>query len=93
MLINRSVFRDLATAHADWKRPGPKDWPQAQRDNYFEFFAQEASESGEMSEDLVFCKRWRELGGDVWVDPEVRLGHVGAFTYAGAVAEILTAST
>lgn len=34
-------------------------------------------------EDYVFCGRWRELGGDIWVDPEIKLTHIGTKDYAG----------
>lgn len=35
-------------------------------------------------EDFVFSKRWRDLGGKVWVDPELAIRHHdGGKTYAG----------
>jgi hypothetical protein len=90
MLINRRVFADMVAAHPDWKRDGAPDWPADLRARYFEFFTQsERDEHGELSEDYGFCHRWRQLGGRVWIDPEIRLGHVGAFNYAGSVAELL----
>lgn len=90
MLINRGVFAEMVQAHPEWKRPGMADWPQDVRNHYFEFFpANERDEFGELSEDYGFCHRWRQMGGQVWVDPTIRLGHVGAFNYAGAVEEIL----
>lgn len=98
LLINRRVFADMAAAHPDWKRPGAPDWPEDLRAHYFEFFATtEADEHGELSEDYGFCHRWRQMGaaGDknrVWVDPTIRLGHVGSFNYAGAVEELLIAA-
>lgn len=91
MLINRRVFADMVGARPDWKREGAADWPSDLRAHYFEFFTQsERDEFGELSEDYGFCHRWRGLGGRVFVDPTVRLGHVGAFNYAGAVEELLT---
>jgi hypothetical protein len=36
-----------------------------------------------LSEDYWFCRRWQQLGGVVWLDPQVVLNHVGAFTFAG----------
>lgn len=90
MLINRSVFFEMAEAHPEWKRPGAADWSIEVRDNYFEFFRQNHDgEAGETSEDFVFCDRWRDTGGSVWVDPAVILGHVGSFNYRGSVQEIL----
>jgi len=90
MLINRRVFAEMVLARPEWKRRGMADWPQDVRDHYFEFFpASECDEFGELSEDYGFCHRWRQIGGRVWVDPTIRLGHVGAFNYAGSVEEIL----
>lgn len=40
----------------------------------FVFDPAEATYSGE---DYAFCRRWRELGGRVYVDTSVRPGHVG----------------
>ena len=40
------------------------------------------------SEDYGFCNRWRELGGEVWCDPEIQLGHIGTKIYQGDVRTI-----
>ncbi len=34
-------------------------------------------------EDYVFCRKWRDLGGKVWLDPEMALNHTGSKTYMG----------
>ena len=42
------------------------------------------------SEDFTFCKRWRELGGQVFLAPWTRTVHVGTYEYVcdlGAVAK------
>lgn len=36
-----------------------------------------------LSEDWTFCIRWRNLGGAVWADRSLRLGHVGQTLYTG----------
>ena len=90
MLINRGVFADMVEARPEWKRDGAADWPPELRAHYFEFFTpSERDEFGELSEDYGFCHRWRQLGGRVWADPTIRLGHVGAFNFAGSVEELL----
>jgi hypothetical protein len=47
-------------------------------------------ETGEhLSEDYAFCRRWRDLGGEVWTDVTARLTHVGHAAYAGSLAQAL----
>ena len=41
-----------------------------------------------LSEDYTFCKRWRDLGGDIWADLSIRLTHIGYYSFAGD-AELL----
>lgn len=36
-------------------------------------------------EDFSFCKRWRDIGGQVWIDPEINMGHVGFKTFIGSL--------
>jgi len=39
-----------------------------------------------LSEDYLFCKRWRECGGDCWMDLSISLNHTGMMDYRGAIA-------
>lgn len=59
---------------------GKKAWP------LFEF---DIIDHERISEDMNFCRRWRELGGDVWVDPHLILHHHGRKTYSGRFADHL----
>jgi hypothetical protein len=34
-------------------------------------------------EDYSFCRRWRDMGESIWVDPEIKMGHVGFKTFFG----------
>lgn len=40
-----------------------------------------------LGEDYSFCRRWRDLGGKVWVDPSIGMGHTGLKTWAGRLAD------
>jgi len=42
-----------------------------------------------ISEDMNLCRKWRALGGDVWVDPHLTLHHHGRKTYSGRFADHL----
>ncbi len=46
--------------------------------------------SGRMSEDLAFCCRWRQCGGDVWAAIGHTIEHVGNYSYkANYLQEIM----
>ena len=36
-----------------------------------------------LSEDFSFCRRWTDMGGEIWADLHSRLQHVGAMTFDG----------
>ena len=40
-------------------------------------------------EDFSFCRRWRAIGGKVWLDPELELHHVGYKTFSGRIGDWL----
>lgn len=39
-----------------------------------------------LSEDFAFCKRWTDLGGEIWADLDSRLDHVGPSVFHGDIA-------
>lgn len=59
---------------------GGKAWP------LFEF---DIIEHERISEDMNFCRQWRELGEDVWLDPHLTLHHHGDKTFSGCIASHL----
>jgi hypothetical protein len=36
-----------------------------------------------VSEDNVFCRKWRQLGNKVWIDPTMTCNHIGSKKYSG----------
>jgi hypothetical protein len=39
-----------------------------------------------LSEDFSFCRRWTDMGGEIWVDYTSRLNHVGLMVFRGDMA-------
>src|ERR1700681_2947974 len=39
-----------------------------------------------LSEDFAFCKRWTDIGGEIWADLQSRLDHVGPSVFHGDVS-------
>jgi len=55
-----------------------------QSDNRFALFECMIAEDGTyLSEDFAFCKRWTDMGGEIWADLDSRLSHVGPTVYLG----------
>ncbi len=40
-------------------------------------------------EDMAFCKRWTDIGGQIWIDPEIEMGHIGPKTFKGTLGQWL----
>jgi hypothetical protein len=40
-----------------------------------------------LSEDYAFCRRWQEIGGDVWADITTVLSHTGTHSFSGNILE------
>jgi hypothetical protein len=36
-----------------------------------------------LSEDFAFCKRWTDMGGEIWADLDSKLNHVGPMAFRG----------
>lgn len=87
--IDRSVFEAMEVAHPDWKRRGWPEMPEAARERYHQFFRFDPNDQDETGEDIAFCQEWRRLGGRVFVDPTIRLVHVGEMEFTGDFAALL----
>ena len=95
MMIARSALERI-----DRACPGARcRFPDAYRhlvphvDSLVEFFAFDREPDGRLlSEDLTFCKRWREIGGKIYAAPWVRTTHVGPFYFRGELPSLLLGS-
>ena len=45
-----------------------------------------------LSEDFAFCRRWTDIGGEIWADLESNLDHVGPSVFHGDVASQFAAA-
>ena len=61
--------------------------PRLASDNRFALFECMIAEDGTyLSEDFAFCKRWIDMGGEIWADLRSKLDHVGPMTFHGDLA-------
>lgn len=85
MLIRREVFEAIAAARPDIRYAHVD--PDGEERELYAFFETEVREGRRVSEDFNFCDRWRATGGEVWILPQLRLGHWGPRCWRGAVAD------
>ena len=78
MLIRREVFEQMMAAHPEWVYKDQRS--DRMIPCLFDF---KLTEEGYMGEDFLFCDRARELGFEVWIDPTIKLGHMGVQEYEG----------
>ena len=78
MLVRREVFVTLSEANPQWKYYDKRS--ERTLSAMFDF---EVTEEGYMGEDFLFCDRAREHGFEVWIDPSIKLGHMGVQEYTG----------
>jgi hypothetical protein len=87
--ISREALQGIIAARPDLKHTNPDDdMPAEVAAHYYRFFRFGDQDEGE---DYMFSALWRSLGGSVWVDPEIELGHIGEKEYLGRFADILVA--
>lgn len=61
--------------------------------SHAKFFECSEEMNGEFTgEDVTFCKRWREMGGEVWVEPNVTITHYGTSGFSGNLDKSLRAA-
>lgn len=85
MLIARSAIKKMRDKHPDLYYE-PKDKRNNPEPGYC-FFNTEVYEGEFWGEDFVFCRKAREAGVEIWVDPLIQFDHAGT---VGMLLNILT---
>ena len=84
MLIKRHVFDKFIAGYPDISYVNDINIGQNIALDFYAFFDTSISESKRyLSEDYTFCRRWQNLNGDIWLDPNIRLNHVGHHIFSG----------
>lgn len=78
MMVRRDVFETLDAAHPEWRYYDERS--ERTVPCVFDFMK---TDEGYIGEDYLFCDRAREVGFEVWVDPTIKLGHMGVQEYEG----------
>jgi hypothetical protein len=88
MLVRRRVLQRMFEAYPQAKYRDSLGLPARCEPHMYALFDTAIEEGGRyLSEDWAFCARWRNLGGEVWADRSLELGHYGAHLFAGDAAQ------
>jgi hypothetical protein len=90
LLIERQAMQSIVDAHPELRARMGDMADKLGEEAVMVFETMIEPETGQyLSEDYAFCRRWRELGGEIWADMEARLIHVGAIAYTGSLTQAM----
>jgi hypothetical protein len=84
MMIERNVIEKMMMAFPSTKYVDDVNYLCNEENDYAYTLFDTAVEDGHyLSEDWLFCERWRKMGGDVYIDVSIKLSHSGIENYDG----------
>ena len=91
MMIKRNVILKIIKAYPELKYNNDVQLNQDLSDHFYAIFDTmiDPIDRRYLSEDYTFCRRWQDIGGDIWLDPTISLNHYGSFCFAGNPAQII----
>jgi hypothetical protein len=85
LMIRREALERMCARYAQlrFKRDHSLDAATASNNRFALFECMIAEDGTYLSEDFAFCKRWIDMGGEIWADLDSKLQHVGPMTFCG----------
>ena len=86
LLLRREVFHQLMKHFPELKGRGlGRDaYPEGHGGQRWGFFNEMQNEEGiTLTEDISFCRRWRQTGGEIWIDGASEVLHIGRAVHSG----------
>ena len=90
--IKRGVFDKMRESYPELHYRNDSNIDEKFHKYCYSFFdtIQDPDDNRYLSEDYTFCRRWQKLGGEIWLDPNTKLNHVGTYTFEGDVSKVMT---
>jgi hypothetical protein len=89
LLFKRHVYEKLIAAHPASKYVDDIGLGKQYEPMMYAIFDCVIDERGHyLSEDWTFCRRWQELGGEIWAHSKTLLNHVGHYEFAGDLSKL-----
>ena len=93
LMIRRSAFERMAAHYRELRYNSQhvganRELGSANSYGFFDCMI-EPETGAYLSEDYTFCRRWTDLGGEIWADGSSRLTHVGPVPFEGDLPAML----
>jgi len=91
MLVKREVFERMIEAFPETKYKNDSAIPDYLADYCYALWDTMIDPESRryLSEDYTFCRRFQQLGGEIWIDPYTALNHIGTYSFEGDLKTIL----
>lgn len=89
--IKRSCLEKMNEAYKDMAYREPNADPQNPDREYVPYFECVIENKIRCTEDYIFCRRWKAIGGELWVEPKIMFGHYGLKAWYGSFHQHLLA--
>jgi hypothetical protein len=88
LMVRRQAAEKMCARYPDlqYKRDHSIDGATVSDNRFALFECMIADDGTYLSEDFAFCKRWTDMGGEIWADLKSTLCHVGPMTFRGDLA-------
>ena len=85
LMIRREALERMCAHYPrlKYKRDHSLDATTASENRFALFECMIAEDGTYLSEDFAFCKRWTDMGGEIWADLNSKLNHVGPMAFCG----------
>lgn len=89
-MVQRNVFEKMIQAYPELHYKNDSSIDPKFNPHCYTFFDTwlDPKDNRYLSEDYTFCRRWQNIGGKIWLDPNTKLSHVGAFTFPGDISRV-----
>ena len=90
-MIKREAILKLIKAYPDLKYNNDVNIQSGLEDQFYALFDTmiDPIDRRYLSEDYTFCRRWQDIGGDIFLDPSISLNHYGHFCFQGNPSAII----
>jgi hypothetical protein len=89
LLFKREVYERLIKAHPETKYVDDVGLGKEFEPMMYAIFDCKIDARGHyLSEDWLFCRRWQDIGGEIWAHSKALLNHVGHYEYQGDLSKM-----